>query len=62
MGFSAQWSGQFYGGSVSTTGSSQLHYSDVGDSVTSVFKPGTPGSGGNPAGLGARISIRDLNG
>ena len=62
MGFSAQWHGQFYGGSVSTTGSSQLHYSDVGDSATHVFTRGTPGSAGSAAGLGARISIRDLHG
>lgn len=59
---SAQWNGQFYGGIVSLTGSSQLHYAPIGIPGTAITAGGAPGSLATEAKLGARISIRDLNG
>jgi Tfp pilus assembly major pilin PilA len=62
LSFSAQWRGQFYGGTVSTGGSSQLHYTGVGIPGTDITAGGTPGNDATEAKLGDRISIRDLNG
>ncbi len=59
---SAQWSGQFYGGSVDAGGSSMLNYSPVVFPGTALAKGSIPGSGTTTVGLGSRISIRDLNG
>ncbi|TFD59862.1 hypothetical protein E3T39_09250 [Cryobacterium suzukii] len=61
LGGSAQWRGQFYGGSVSTVGSSQLHYTPIGIPGAEIPVGGTPGSEATEAKLGDRISIRDLN-
>ncbi|WP_129590330.1 polymer-forming cytoskeletal protein [Cryobacterium aureum] len=62
LGFSAQWRGQLYGGTVGTAGSAMLHYAPVGIPGTDLSTGATPGAGGTIARLGARISIRDLNG
>ena len=62
LSFSAQWRGQLYGGTVGTAGSAMLHYAPVGIPGTDLSTGATPGSSGAVAKLGARISIRDLNG
>lgn len=62
MGFSAQWNGQFYGGSVSTTGSSQLTYDALGIPNSGLSVDVAPGTGASDSKLGDRMSIRDLNG
>jgi len=62
LSFSAQWRGQLYGGTVGTAGSAMLHYAPVGIPGTDLTTGATPGSGGAMPKLGARLSIRDLNG
>ncbi|WP_146066167.1 hypothetical protein [Cryobacterium sp. Y82] len=60
-GHSAQWHGQFYGGEVSFTGSSQLNFAAIGIPGTALTSGETPGSAAAEAKLGDRISIRDVN-
>ncbi|TFD66914.1 polymer-forming cytoskeletal protein [Cryobacterium ruanii] len=62
LSFSAQWRGQLYGGTVGTAGSAMLHYAPVGIPGTDLTTGATPGFGGAMPKLGARLSIRDLNG
>ena len=59
---SAQWSGQFYGATVTADGTSMLNYSPVVFPGTSLSEGSIPGSDTTVARLGNRTSIRDLNG
>jgi hypothetical protein len=62
LGFSAQWRGQLYGGTVGMAGTATLHYAPVGIPGVDLSTGMTPGAGESIAHLGARVSIRDLNG
>ncbi|WP_146070120.1 polymer-forming cytoskeletal protein [Cryobacterium sp. Y29] len=62
LGFSAQWRGQLYGGTVGIAGTATLHYAPVGIPGVDLSTGITPSAGESIAHLGARVSIRDLNG